>query len=105
MVMGRWFRGAHAARVRARAARSRELFFVWALSFASIVPEVRFGEPPKPAREPRALPGLQQLIWINVDGHDDVFGEGQFVESFADEAAQAHDGFAADQNVETELAL
>ena len=50
-------RGAHAARVQARAARSRELFFVWALSFGSILPEVRFGEPPKPAREPRALPG------------------------------------------------
>ena len=26
------------------------------LSFGSILPEVRFGEPPKPAREPRALP-------------------------------------------------
>jgi hypothetical protein len=55
MVMGQWFRGAHAARVRARAARPRELFFVWALSFGLILPEVRFGEPPKPAREPRAL--------------------------------------------------
>ena len=58
MVMGRRFWGAHAARVRARAARPRELFFVPALSFGLILPEVRFGEPPKPAREPRALPGL-----------------------------------------------
>ena len=58
MVMGRWFWGTHAARVRARAARPRELFFVRPLSFGSILPEVRFGEPPKLAREPRALPGL-----------------------------------------------
>ena len=42
------------------AARDRELFFVPALSFGSIFPEVRFGEPPKPAREPRALPGLRR---------------------------------------------
>ena len=60
---------------------------------------------PKQARVARALPRLQQLIRINVDGNDDVFREGQFVESFADEAAQALDGFAADQNVETELTL
>ena len=46
MVMGRWFRGAHAARVRARAARPRELSFSWPLSFGSILPEIRFGEPP-----------------------------------------------------------
>ena len=52
-----------------------------------------------------ASPELQQLIWINVDRDGDVFGEWQFVESFADEAAQAHDGFATDQNVETKLAL
>jgi hypothetical protein len=58
MVVGRRFRGAHAARVRARVARPRELFFVWALSFGSILFKVRFGEPPKPAREPRALPRL-----------------------------------------------
>ena len=51
------------------------------------------------------VPGLQQLIWVNVDRDGDVFGEWQFVESFADEAAQAHDGFATDQNVETKLAL
>ena len=53
------------------AARDRELFFVPALSFGSIVPEVRFGEPPlqrmrsngqafKPTREQRALPGLRR---------------------------------------------
>lgn len=48
---------------------------------------------------------LQQLIRIDVDGHGDVFGEWQFVEGFAHEPAQAHDGFAADQNVKSELAL
>ena len=53
----------------------------------------------------RPVPGLQQLIWVNVDRDGDVFGEWQFVESFADESAQAHDGFAADQNVETKLTL
>ena len=58
MVMSRWFREVHATRVRAKAARSRERFFAWALSLGSILPEVRFGEAPKPAREPRALPGL-----------------------------------------------
>ena len=50
-------------------------------------------------------PALQQLIRIDIHCDGDVFGEWQFVESFADEAAQAHDGFAADQNVETKLAL
>ena len=49
--------------------------------------------------------GLQQLIRIDVDGDGDVFGEWQFVEGFAHEPAQAHDGFAADQNVKAELAL
>ena len=58
MVMGRWFWGAHAARVRAKATRPRELFFVRALFFGSILSEIRFGEPPKPARESRALPRL-----------------------------------------------
>jgi hypothetical protein len=33
-------------------------FLTPALSFGSIFPEVRFGEPPKPARGPRALPRL-----------------------------------------------
>ena len=54
---------------------------------------------------PQPLLRLQQLIRINVDGDGDVFGEGQFVEGFADEAAQADDGLAADQDVKTELAL
>ena len=58
-----------------------------------------------PAREARALPGSQQLIRVNVDGDGDVFGEGQFVDGLTHKAAQAHDGFAANQNVETELAL
>ena len=48
---------------------------------------------------------LQQLIRIDVDGDCDVFGEGQFVDSFAHVAAQMHDGFAAEQDVEAELAL
>ena len=43
-----------------------------------------------------ASPELEQLIWIDIDCHGDVFGEWQFVESFADEAAEAHDGFTAD---------
>jgi len=55
MLIGRFW-GAHAARVLARAARSRELFFVRVPFSGSILAEVRFGEPPKPAREPRALP-------------------------------------------------
>jgi len=49
--------------------------------------------------------GLEQLIWIDVDCHGDVFGEGQLVDGLTHEAAQAHDGFAADQNVKAELAL
>jgi hypothetical protein len=56
----------------------------------------------KQARAPRRL---QQLIRIDIDGDGDVFGKGQFVDGFADEAAQAHDGFAADQNVKSELSL
>src|SRR4029077_7638781 len=48
---------------------------------------------------------LQQLIRIDIHRDGDVFGEWQFVDRFADEAAQTHDAHAADQNVETELAL
>ena len=59
MLIGR-FLGAHAARVLARAARSRELFFVRVPFSGSILAEVRFGEPPKPAREPRALPRFRR---------------------------------------------
>jgi hypothetical protein len=51
------------------------------------------------------LEALQQLIRIGVDGDCDVFGEWQFVDGFADEPAQAHNGFAADQDVKAELAL
>ena len=40
-----------------------------------------------PAREPRALPGLQQLIRVDIDCHVDVFGEGQFVDSLTHETA------------------
>ena len=54
----------------------------------------------------RARPGsLQQLIRIDIDGNRDVFGEREFIERFADEAAQANNGFATEQSVETELAL
>ena len=49
--------------------------------------------------------GLQQLIRIDVDGDGDVLGEWQFIERFADESAQTHDGFAANQDVKPELAL
>jgi len=48
---------------------------------------------------------LQQLISIDIGCDGDVLGEGQFVESFTDETAQAHDGLATDQNVKTKLAL
>lgn len=58
-----------------------------------------------PARETRALPRLKQLIRIDVDCHCDVFGEWQLVEGLTHKAAQTHDGFAADQDVKTELAL
>ncbi len=50
-------------------------------------------------------PELQQLIRIDIDCHVDVFGEWQFVGGLTHKAAEAHDGFASDQNVETELAL
>ena len=56
-------------------------------------------------REAHAIPSLQQLIRIDIDGDGDVFGEWQFVERFAYEPAQAHDGFTPDQDVKTELAL
>jgi len=32
-------------------------------------------------------PESEQLIGINIDGHDYVFGKGQLFESFADESA------------------
>ena len=48
---------------------------------------------------------LQQLIRIHINGREDVFGKRELVERFADEAAQAHDGFAAHQNVKAKLAL
>ena len=56
-------------------------------------------------QEVASFPRLQQLIRIDVDGDYNVFGERQFIDGFADEAAQTHDGFAADQDVEAELAL
>jgi len=57
-------------------------------------------------RDARALPRrLQQLIRIDVDGDGDVLRKWQFIECFADEPAQAHNGFAANQDVKTELAL
>jgi hypothetical protein len=48
---------------------------------------------------------LEQLVRVDVDCDRDVFGEWQFVQGFADETTQAHYGFAADQNMEAELAL
>jgi hypothetical protein len=55
--------------------------------------------------KPSAKGRLQQLIRIDIDGDSDIFWKGKFVECFADETAQAHDGFATDQDVKTELAL
>ena len=48
---------------------------------------------------------LEQLIRIDVHSDGDIFGERKLIEHFADETAQAHDRFAANQDVETELAL
>ena len=48
---------------------------------------------------------LEQLIWINIDGDGDVFGHWQFVDGVANQAAQTHDGLAANQNMETKLTL
>jgi len=56
-------------------------------------------------RGPCASQNLQQLVRIDVHGDGHVFGERQFTERFADEPTQAHDGFAADQDVEAKLAL
>jgi len=57
-------------------------------------------------RATRGAPGrLQQLIRIDVDSDGDVFGKWQLVDGFPDEAAQAHDGFATDQNVKAKLSL
>ena len=56
----------------------------------------------------RKQPGvslLEQLIRIHIHRDEDVFGERQLVERLANEAAEAHDRFAAEENVETELAL
>ncbi len=69
----------------------------------SVMPNFRERDAKHATRE---LPGrLQQLIGIDIDSDGDVFREWQFVERFPDQPAQTHDGFAADQNVETELAL
>src|ERR1051325_11809526 len=48
---------------------------------------------------------LEQLIRIDIHRRDDVFGQRQLFERFADEPAQAHDRCAAQQNVKTKLAL
>jgi hypothetical protein len=64
------------------------------------------GEAPGRGRASRALSRKsQQLVRIDVDSDRNVFREWQLVESFADEAAQAHDGLASDQNVKAKLAL
>ena len=52
-----------------------------------------------------ASQNLQQLVRIDVDGDSDVFWERQFVECLTDKAAETHNGFTADQNVKTKLAL
>ena len=53
---------------------------------------------------PRRSP-LQQLIRIDVDRSQNVFGQRKFIERFPDKAAQPDDGFTAHQNVKTKLAL
>ena len=53
----------------------------------------------------RSPEDLQQLIRIDIHGDDDVFRQRQFVQRLPHEPAQAHDRFAADQDVEAELAL
>src|ERR1700730_583265 len=40
---------------------------------------------------------LKQLVGINIDCNGYVFGERKFVECFAHEPAQTHNGFAAEQ--------
>lgn len=57
------------------------------------------------SRELLLQANLQQLIRIDVHRGDHVFGERKFIERFAHQTAQAHDGVAANQDVETELAL
>ncbi len=48
---------------------------------------------------------LEQLIWIDIHGCQDVLGQRQFVERLAHDPAQPHDGFTAQQNVKTKLSL
>src|ERR1700737_3068255 len=47
---------------------------------------------------------LKQLIWIDIDGGEDVFWQRQFIERLAHESAQPHDCFAAQQDVKSKLA-
>src|ERR1700682_439528 len=47
----------------------------------------------------------EQLMRIDIDGHGDVFGKRQLIQSLAHQPAQTHDRFAAHQNVEPELSL
>ena len=48
---------------------------------------------------------LEQLIRIDIYRRGDVFWKRQFVECFADEPAQAHDGFAPEQDMKSKLTL
>jgi len=48
---------------------------------------------------------LEQLIWIDIHCGDDIFWQRQFIECFAQESAEAHDGFTTEQDVEPKLAL
>ncbi len=47
----------------------------------------------------------EQLVRIDIDRDGYVFGERQFVERLAHQAAQTHNGCAAHQNVKPELTL
>ena len=48
---------------------------------------------------------LEELIWIDIDGGNDVFRQRQFIECLAHESAQPHDRFAAEQDVKAKLSL
>ena len=47
----------------------------------------------------------EQLVRIDIDRDGHVFREWQFVQRLTHEPAQPHNGFAAKQDVEAELAL
>ena len=63
------------------------------------------GSIPASLRDCSRRRALQELIGIHINGRDDVFRQWKFVERFAHNPAQAHDRFAAHQDVKAELPL